>query len=152
KMVDEKLEIGEIRLLQKTGGKSDFKDRFASTLKAAVLVMSDSIAQGKKEDVSGKLIVERLQLHGVEIGDYKIVEDSKQVIIDTIKDYADVRKFDLVITTGGTGLSPRDTTPEAMAELFEREAPGIAEAARVFGQEKTPYAMLSRGKAGVRGK
>jgi molybdenum cofactor biosynthesis protein MoaC len=151
KMLDEEMEISGVRLLEKMGGKSDFKQDYGKPLRAAVVVMSDSIAAGKKDDYSGKLILDRLTAEGVEIADYKVIADDLDTIETTLRDYADVAKVDLIMTTGGTGLSPRDCTPEAMKRLIEREIPGIAEAARSYGQERTPYSMLSRGVSGVRG-
>lgn len=152
KMLDETMSIGEIRLLSKTGGKSDFRTPFEKPLRAAVLVMSDSIASGKKSDRSGQLIVERLKREGVSVEDYRIIPDEIEEIVRLLTQYADEDKYDLVMTTGGTGFTPRDRTPEAMERVIEREAPGIAEAARMYGQERTPYSMLSRARAGVRGK
>ena len=151
KMLDEEMEISDIKLISKTGGKSDFRDTFETPLRAAVLVMSDSISSGKKTDASGQLIVERLKKGNVEIADYKIIPDDVETIAKLLITYADEMKLDLVITTGGTGFSPRDTTPEAMQKIIEREIPGIPETIRAYGQERTPYAMLSRGKAGIRG-
>jgi molybdenum cofactor biosynthesis protein MoaC len=152
KMIDESMEIVSVSLLSKTGGKSDFIQPFEAPPRAAVLVMSDSVAAGKKKDSAGRLIAERLEEHGVEIADYRIIPDERETIEQSIRSYSDDLKLDLVVTTGGTGLGPRDTTPEAMTNILEREAPGIAEAARAYGQSRTPYAMLSRGRAGVRGK
>jgi len=152
KMLDGQMEITGVKLLGKKGGKSDFKQAHEHPLRGAVLVMSDSIAAGRKDDLSGKLIVERLGKEGVEVCDYKIVPDDMDTIEGALIEYADKMKVDLVLTTGGTGLSPRDCTPEAMERVIEREIPGIAEAARAYGQERTPYSMLSRGTAGVRGK
>jgi cyclic pyranopterin monophosphate synthase len=152
KMLDESMTIGEISLVKKTGGKSDFRTQYAQQLRAAVLVMSDSIAAGKKDDTSGKLIVERLQKEGVKVEEYLIIPDDKSTIVSTLIRFADTLKVDCVVTTGGTGLSPRDCTPEAMKEVIEREAAGISEAARLYGQDRTPYSMLSRAKAGLRGK
>lgn len=152
KMLDDQMEIQGIKLLSKTGGKSDFHENFEQPLRAAVLVMSDSIAEGKKDDLSGKIIVERLKLENIEIVDYKIIADDIDVIANTLITYADKLKVDVVMTTGGTGFSPRDCTPEAMAKVIEREIPGIPEAIRAYGQERTPRSMLSRGKAGIRGK
>jgi cyclic pyranopterin monophosphate synthase len=152
KMIDEEMEILSVRLLKKTGGKSDFKNKATEPLRAAVLVMSDSISEGKKVDESGKLIRDRLQALGLEIADYRIIPDDQSEIEQRLKIYADEDRLDLVVTTGGTGLSPRDRTPEAMANVIEREAPGIAESARAHGQQRTPYSMLSRGRAGVRGR
>jgi molybdenum cofactor biosynthesis protein MoaC len=151
KMLDESMEISSIELISKTGGKSDFKDKFTEQLKAAVLVMSDSIVKGKKEDTSGKAIVERLTNLGVKVVDYKIIADDLETIILQSKDYADKQKLDLVVTTGGTGLSKRDCTPKAMEEIIETKIDGIAEAMRNYGQERTPYSMLSRSASGLRG-
>lgn len=152
KMIDETMAIGEIKLIEKTGGKSDFRTLYDRTLRAAVLVMSDSIAAGRKSDQSGQLIVERLTKEGVKVEDYRIIPDDEQEIVRLLKKFADEDALDLVMTTGGTGFTPRDRTPEAMAQVLEREAPGIVEAARAYGQERTPYAMLSRARAGVRGR
>jgi cyclic pyranopterin phosphate synthase len=152
KMIDEDMEILGVRLLEKRGGKSDFKNKFKGGLRAAVLVMSDTISAGKKQDESGKIIRERLESAGIEVADYSIIPDERTQIVTTIKKYADEQKLDLVVTTGGTGLSPRDCTPEAMAEVIEKEIPGIAETTRAYGQQKMPYSMLSRGRSGMRGK
>ncbi len=152
KMLDEEMEILCVKLLEKTGGKSDFKDKYKTKLRAAVLVMSDTIAAGKKEDKSGKTIVERLEKEGVELIEYKIIPDNVEDIQNTLIYYSDKLSLDLVLTTGGTGFSPRDNTPEAMEKVIEREIPGIPETMRSYGQERTPYSMLSRGRAGLRGK
>lgn len=151
KMLDDSLEILGVRLLRKKGGKSDFREPLASSLRAAVLVMSDSVAAGQKDDQSGRTIAERLEREGVQVVAYDIVPDDIDEIRARLIRYADRDGFDLVLTTGGTGFSPRDQTPEAMAGVIEREIPGIPEAARSYGQERTPYSMLSRGKAGLRG-
>ncbi len=151
KMLDETMEIQGIRLLEKEGGKSDFKQPFAPRLKAAVLVVSDSIAEGKKTDRSGKTIAERLEAEGLSVVDYRVVSDDPAGIREAILNYTDTQKLDLVITTGGTGVSPRDNTPEAVKDLFEKEMPGVAEAVRAYGQDRTPYSMLSRSMAGIRG-
>ncbi|MDI6802312.1 MAG: bifunctional molybdenum cofactor biosynthesis protein MoaC/MoaB [Bacteroidota bacterium] len=151
KMLDDSMEIVGVKLLEKTGGKSDFKTKYDKPLRAAVLVMSDSVYAGKKSDLSGKLIVDRLKKELVEVVDYKIIPDELEQIASELIRYADELKLDLVVTTGGTGFSPRDCTPEAMRRVIEREVPGIPEAARSFGQERTPYSMLSRASAGLRG-
>jgi cyclic pyranopterin monophosphate synthase len=152
KMLDDEMEILGVQLLSKKGGKSDFAKFGAMKLRAAVLVMSDSVSAGKKEDTSGKIIVERLKELDVEVADYAVVPDDSKKIEEKLLLYADSLKVDLVITTGGTGLGPRDTTPEVIKKIIEREIPGVAEAARVYGQARTPLAMLSRSVAGVRGK
>ncbi|MBR9978856.1 MAG: bifunctional molybdenum cofactor biosynthesis protein MoaC/MoaB [Bacteroidetes bacterium] len=151
KMLDDSMSIGSIVLEKKRGGKAEFKTPYAKPLRAAVLVMSDSIAAGEKSDTSGRLICDRLQSEGVDVEDYRIIPDEKMEIVDIVRSYADEQGIDLVVTTGGTGFSPRDCTPEAMAEIIERPAPGISEAARAYGQERTPFSMLSRAQAGLRG-
>lgn len=151
KPVDDQLEILGVQLLEKTGGKSDFQNVFPTPPRAAVLVMSDSIAAGRKKDLSGRLIVDRLKQAGLKVADYRIIPDDLALIERWLIRYADRSKLDLVITSGGTGLSPRDQTPEAMKRVIVRDVPGIAEAARAFGQDRLPYAMLSRGLAGLRG-
>jgi molybdenum cofactor biosynthesis protein MoaC len=152
KMLDDTMEIIGVKLLEKTGGKSDFKTKYDRPLHAAVLVMSDSVAAGSESDSSGQLIVERLKKEGIQVVDYKIIPDDIDNIVQTLIHYADEDKLDLVITTGGTGFSSRDCTPEAMKKVIEREIPGIPDAARSYGQERTPFSMLSRAKAGIRGK
>lgn len=155
KMLDDTMEIGSVRLLSKKGGKSDFRtghEQIRKSLRTAVVVMSDSIVSGRKDDLSGKLIVERLQQEGIQVTDYQVIPDDAEQIQTLLIAYADERQMDLVITTGGTGLSPRDNTPEAMTQIIDREVPGITEALRSYGQERTPYSMLSRGMAGLRGR
>lgn len=151
KMLDEDMEIVHVRVEKKSGGKSDFREQLPRQLSAAVLVMSDSISAGRNTDRSGLLIRERLESEGIDVRDYCVVPDDIGTIVQKLTSYADDMAVDLVITTGGTGLSPTDHTPEAMAQVIEREIPGIAEAARSFGQQRTPYAMLSRSTAGIRG-
>jgi len=151
KGVDKTMSIERIELVEKSGGKSDFAEPTRRPLRAAVLVMSDSIASGKKSDRAGKLILERLEEEGIEVAEYEVVPDEKDTIVRKLKSYADEMRVDLVLTTGGTGFGPRDVTPEAMDEVIEREVPGVPEAARAHGQERTPFSMLSRGRAGIRG-
>jgi cyclic pyranopterin monophosphate synthase len=151
KPVDESMEITSVTLVEKRGGKSDFVGPSGKTLRAAVLVMSDSVAAGTTEDSSGLRIVERLREKKMDVVDYKIVPDIQHVIEQTLIQFADSQKIDLVITTGGTGLGIKDVTPEAMSSVITKEIPGIGEAARAFGQNRTPLAMLSRGRAGLRG-
>jgi len=150
KMIDDELTIQEIVLVQKKGGKSDFRTTLSKPVRAAVLVMSDSVAAGQKSDQSGKMIEERLIAEGIEVSEYRIVPDEEDLIVRTLCSYADVEKLDLVITTGGTGLGPRDRTPEAMRNVMDREIPGVSEAMRAYGQSRTPFSMLSRGQAGLR--
>ena len=147
KPVDKVLEIGHIRLLEKKGGKSDRSTYFATPPTCAVLVCSDSTAAGKREDKSGKLIKEMLETVNAWVKHYIIVADNKEEIQSQIKEWVK-EDVQFIFTTGGTGLGPRDNTVSAVQELLERDADGIAEAMRAFGQQRTPMAMMSRGVAG----
>lgn len=150
KPIDKDITIINTRLLYKSGGKSDFKD-FPSKLKAAVVVISDSIAGGKAKDTSGIFIKKKLETFGIKTKKYLVISDDKNLINKNIKQLSG-KGFDLIITTGGTGVSPRDNTFESIKPLIEKEIPGIIESARSFGQKKTPFAMLSKGTAGFIGK
>lgn len=151
KPIDKGVSIERIRLVEKKGGKGDWKDAFHKTPRAAVLVISDSVAAGKKEDKAGVAIAERLKKLGVEVPVQAVCADEAEDIGSMVKAWAN-EGLDLVLTTGGTGLSPRDRTPEAIAPLLDRDVPGIMEAARAFGQERMPWAMMSRGVAGMIGR
>ena len=151
KPVDKELRITDITLTDKKGGKTDKKFKAKAGLTAAVLVCSDSTAAGTRQDKSGLIIKEMLLAHSVEIVDYKIVPDKRKLIQECIKEWVE-KDIPFIFTTGGTGLGPRDKTTDAVKELFERDAPGIAEAMRSFGQQRTPFSMLSRSTAGIIGK
>jgi len=116
-------------------------------VKAAVLTVSDGVSAGERDDASGDLLVELLGAEGYEV-ERRVVPDDREAIADAIVELAEDAA--LVLTTGGTGLGPRDVTPEASAEVIDRPAPGIAEAIRADSIAKTPHGLLSRGIAGVR--
>ena len=147
KPVDTELEIGSIKLLEKRGGKSDRKKFFATPPTCAVLVCSDSTAEGKREDKSGKLVTEMLQQVNANVKYYEVVADEKEKIQQQIKNWV-AEDVAFIFTTGGTGLGPRDNTVAAVKEILERDADGITEAIRVYGQMRTPLAMMSRAVAG----
>ena len=120
-------------------------------LSAAVLTISDRAAAGTVEDGSGPLLVELLSAAGFTVTATAIVPDERQDIAEQLRTWADQLTAVLICTTGGTGLAPRDVTPEATRDVLQREAPGIAEAMRAASLQQTPLAMLSRAVAGVRG-
>lgn len=150
KPIEKSLEISGIHLVEKRGGKSDFTFRPPADFSCAVVITSDRSFEGKREDKTGPLIQEKLKSFGVEKIEYVLLPDDKGKIQETIRNLV-VKEHRLILTSGGTGLSPRDVTVDAVRELLDREIPGVMEAARAFGQRRTPYAMLSRGVAGIIG-
>lgn len=150
KPIDKGVEIENIRLLKKSGGKSDLKNAKFPEIKAAVVVCSDSVFENKAQDTSGKAIISRLATWGINTEKYEIVPDEVNIIREKASELSN-SDYQLIIFTGGTGLSPRDVTPEAIAPLINRNIDGIMETARHYGQERMPYAMLSRGVAGFIG-
>jgi len=149
KPLGENIVIKSVSLVSKKGGKTDFKgyEKITGNLKSAVVVMSDSVFKGTKSDTSGKIIQDKLQKLNIPVAEYIIIPDNKDIIQKTILNLVE-GKTNLIVTTGGTGLSPTDVTPEAILPLLDTEIPGIMEAARNYGQQRTPYSMLSRGLAG----
>ena len=150
KPIDKNVEISTIKLLHKKGGKSDYGNKEVRDLAVAVMVCSDSVSSGKKEDRAGKVISDKIKNLGLAISNYSIIPDEVLDIQNTINKLC-AQKPDLLIITGGTGLSNRDVTPEAVIPLLDRRIPGIEEAIRSYGQDRTPYAMLSRSVVGFKG-
>jgi len=122
------------------------------TITAGIITVSDRGARGEREDLSGAAIARLLATSSARVDAVAIVPDEKNSIQALLMEFADQRGLDLILTTGGTGLSPRDVTPEATREVIEREIPGLIEMVRREGALKTPFAALSRAVAGIRGR
>jgi len=150
KPIDKNISISRIKLIEKRGGKSDFL-KTAKYLKAAVVVTSDSRSRRKNKDTTGPAIKNWLKDAGFKSNTVIITPDRKKDINDALRKCCKTG-CDLIITTGGTGIGPRDVTVEATRSVIEREVPGISEAIRSYGQKRTPFSMLSRGIAGIKGK
>jgi molybdopterin adenylyltransferase len=116
----------------------------------AVVTMSDKGAVGEREDTSGAALKQIVSDEGFILKEYKIIPDNEDIIVDTLIDLTDNLGIDLILTTGGTGVSPTDVTPEAMDRVLEREVPGMAEAMRAASFKITPHSVISRGKTGIR--
>jgi molybdenum cofactor synthesis domain-containing protein len=119
---------------------------------AGIITVSDKGSQGQREDLSGPAIAEMLAGAAISIKLAIIIPDETEKIKEAIIDFADVKHFDLIVTTGGTGVSPRDLTPDATLEVIDKQIPGMAEAMRQKSMQVTPHAMISRAVAGIRGK
>lgn len=146
KPIDKHIEIGNIRLISKEGGKSD-RGMPDPSLTAAVVVCSDTVSRGEAEDRSGSTIVERLEGYGLQSVRLVVIPDEAAQIKSQLQQLSS-SGTDLIIFTGGTGVSPRDITPDVIRPMLQTEIPGIMEAARNYGQFRMPFAMLSRGVAG----
>lgn len=118
--------------------------------KVGILTASDKGYLGQREDKSGKVIEEVMTNNGYDVAYYKILPDEREMISKELIKMCDILKLDLILTTGGTGFSPRDWTPEATLDVIHRETPGISEAMRYYSLKITPKAMLSRGVSGIR--
>jgi molybdenum cofactor synthesis domain-containing protein len=144
------LAIGNIELLDKRGGKSEFRRRLQPVASAAVLVISDPVAGGRRRDDAGAAVRDGLRGAGIEVTAMETLDSDVDALRDALVRQL-AAKPDLVITVGGTGITPRDRVVEVVKQHIEREMPGIMEAARGYGQRRTPYAMISRGVAGLSG-
>lgn len=148
KPIDKLVMITNIKLISKKGGKSDFKISESEALSAAIVICSDSASKDASIDSTSSVINDFLSKFGVSVIGKEIIPDEIDLIQEKLKYYID-QKTSLIIFSGGTGLSKRDVTPEALLPLFDREIPGIMETARQYGQQRMPFAMLSRSVAGI---
>jgi molybdenum cofactor biosynthesis protein MoaC len=139
--------IGDVKLLKKTGGKSQYLRYLIQPRKATVVLLSDSVSAGTSQDVSGVRACERLLAAGFEVTGPLLLPDDPVRLRQVMQEQCG--SADLVLTVGGTGISPRDTTVDAIEDLLDRQLPGMVETARAFGQRRTPFAMLSRAIAGT---
>jgi molybdenum cofactor synthesis domain-containing protein len=119
-------------------------------IRAVVITVSDASSRGERKDESGEILVQLLKQLDAEIVAQRILSDDPQPLAEALKEFSDWRNVNLIVTTGGTGFSPRDNTPEATLTVIEREAPGLAEAMRIETLKQTPMAMISRGVCGIR--
>lgn len=120
-------------------------------LRVGILTISDMGAKGEREDTSGQVIRELVAHLPAQVTQYAVIPDERPLIAQRLRDWADGNLADIIITNGGTGLGPRDVTPEATLDVLDKAIPGLAEAMRAETVKKTPYAMLSRAVAGARG-
>lgn len=139
--------IGDIKLIKKTGGKSQYLRHLLRPRRATVILLSDSVSAGTNQDVSGARACERLVAAGFEVAGPILLPDEPDRLRQVVQEQC--KSVDLVLTVGGTGISPRDTTVDAIEDMLDRKLPGLAETARAFGQRRTPFAMLSRAIAGT---
>ena len=121
-------------------------------IRTAIITLSDKGSAGEREDRSGAVIREMVTAVGASVDHYEVLPDERERIARVLTALADSRGFDLILTTGGTGVAPRDVTPEATRAVIDREVPGMAEAMRAESLKKTPHAMISRAVAGIRGR
>lgn len=150
KPIDRSIEIQRIRLLHKEGGKSQYRLPDAGSIKVAVIVCSDSVFRKKAEDKAGLAVIEKLKEYSIETTGYQVIPDEAEVIREQVHTHTGAG-IQLLLFVGGTGASPRDITPDIIQPMLNKELTGIMEQARRYGQERMPYAMLSRSVAGFVG-
>ncbi|HEY1018023.1 MAG TPA: bifunctional molybdenum cofactor biosynthesis protein MoaC/MoaB [Sediminibacterium sp.] len=147
KPIDKHIEIQNIRLLHKEGGKSQYTLPNNETIRAVVIVCSDTVYEKKAEDKAGLAVIEKLKTFGIKTNHYQIIPDEATAIREQVLLHAQTG-IQLLFFVGGTGASPRDITPDTIQPLLDKELSGIMEQARRYGQDRMPYAMLSRSVAG----
>jgi molybdenum cofactor biosynthesis protein MoaC len=148
KPIDKNVEIHQIKLLKKTGGKSDVLTQEKNSLSAAIVICSDSISKGINKDKTGVALKEKLQQLHIKVQDFVVIPDNIEEIQKQAIGFQS-KGTDIIIFSGGTGLSPNDVTPEALEVIIDRRIPGIEEVIRNYGQQRTPFSMLSRSIAGM---
>ena len=151
KPIDKGIEIHKIRLVSKKGGKSSYQNKFGTPPTVRVVVCNDRVHSGEKDDRAGQIVLKKVEALALEVKQYDIIPQEAEAIEAHVKALAD-NPCDILIYTGGTGLAERDILPETLRPLLERAAPGMEEAMRSYGQQRTPYAMIARSVAGVIGK
>ncbi|MBY0479957.1 MAG: bifunctional molybdenum cofactor biosynthesis protein MoaC/MoaB [Chitinophagaceae bacterium] len=150
KPIDKQIEIQHLRLLHKEGGKTSYQLKRTEIIKAAVIVCSDTVYQKMADDMAGLAVIEKLKSFNIEVPDYRIIPDEALAIREQVSAHAN-NQVQLLFFIGGTGASPRDITPDIIKPLLDKELTGIMEQARRYGQDRMPYAMLSRSVAGLIG-
>ncbi len=150
KPIDTNLEIQSIRLVEKTGGKSDPRNRVRENLRASIFVISDAVTLGKKEDGAGPIIKQMIEKAGIAVARFEVLSSDRDLIEKKIKTSVD-ESIPFILLLGGTGIAPHESTADIVERLAERSVPGIAEMMRSHGMEITPLAMFSRSYAGVLG-
>ncbi|MEX2603838.1 MAG: bifunctional molybdenum cofactor biosynthesis protein MoaC/MoaB [Gracilimonas sp.] len=152
KPLDEKAEIGMIRVIEKSGGKSDFTDTFSEKPKAALLYVSDAVAAGTKRDKVTEMVCTFLEDHGLDVISSEVINEDAKKLEQILSSIADNEKAHFIFTLGSTGPAKKDITPEATLNTIDKEIPGLADGMREHGRQRTPYAMISRGVCGIRNK
>ncbi|MEX0680318.1 MAG: bifunctional molybdenum cofactor biosynthesis protein MoaC/MoaB [Balneolales bacterium] len=152
KPLDEKVEIGMIRLVDKSGGKSDFTDTFTEKPRVALLYVSDAVAEGRKTDKTTDIVHTFLEKQGFNIISSEVINEHVENLGEKLTTIVDEKKPHFLFTMGSTGPGARDITPEATLKVIDKEIPGLAEGIREHGRQRTPYAMISRGVCGIRNK
>ncbi len=150
KSLDDSVEISSVKVVDTKGGKSPHHDSNGKGLSAAILICSDAILKGQKENKSGEIVKDKLIKCNLTVANHEVLPNDEKVIRKKILEICPM--VNILIVAGGTGLLQKDHTPEIVKPLLDKVIPGISEAARNYGQDRTPYAMLSRGVAGIRGK
>ena len=151
KPIDKQIEIRTIKLLEKKGGKSDRSFKLPEDFTATIIVYSKAVIEGKKEDTAGKAVLGKLKKIGIENCDYLLIEQNPEMLRNKLITQV-AQNTNLILVVGGTGLGKHDDSPEVLRQFIDIEIPGMMEAARTYGQARTPLAMLSRGIAGLKDK